>query len=371
MKAPARILVIRRDNIGDLVLTTPLLHALREHYPQAWIGALTNSYNAPVLEGNPDLDAVYSYEKAKHRPDRSRIGVAFSTARLLLRLRRMRIDLAIVAGGGGDRQATALARWVGARDVIGFGEAGAAGRITLPVAYGDGAQLHAAEDVFRLLAPLGITGTPGPCRMVADSGARAAVEARLAGMPHPVVAVHISARRPRQQWPAERFAQLIIGLQRQHACTVLLLWAPGEAGDPRHPGDDAKARAVQRLVAQGGTGLASTDPAPATAQQGEPEATAAAPPALVALPTAHLRELAGALACCDLMICADGGAMHVAAALGKPVLALFGDSPVWRWRPWGVPQRVLAAPGGDLANLAVAPALEAAVELLGPVRAGA
>ncbi len=61
-----KILVIRRDNIGDLVCTLPLIRRLREQYPQAWIGALVTSYNAEVLQGCPDLDAVFSYTKAKH-----------------------------------------------------------------------------------------------------------------------------------------------------------------------------------------------------------------------------------------------------------------------------------------------------------------
>ncbi len=53
---PRRILVIRRDNIGDLLCTTPLLSALRRRFPEAWIGALVNSYTAPVLAGNPDVE---------------------------------------------------------------------------------------------------------------------------------------------------------------------------------------------------------------------------------------------------------------------------------------------------------------------------
>lgn len=55
MSEPRRILVIRRDNIGDLVCTLPLIRALREYFPRAWIGALANSYNRDVLMGNPDL----------------------------------------------------------------------------------------------------------------------------------------------------------------------------------------------------------------------------------------------------------------------------------------------------------------------------
>ena len=51
--ASRRLLVIRRDNIGDLILTTPLLLALRREMPEAWIGVLTNHYCAPVLAGRP------------------------------------------------------------------------------------------------------------------------------------------------------------------------------------------------------------------------------------------------------------------------------------------------------------------------------
>lgn len=61
-----KVLVVRRDNIGDLVCTTPLFTALRRRYPQAWIGALVNSYNAPVLERNPDVNEVFAYTKLKH-----------------------------------------------------------------------------------------------------------------------------------------------------------------------------------------------------------------------------------------------------------------------------------------------------------------
>jgi ADP-heptose:LPS heptosyltransferase len=337
-----RILVIRRDNIGDLVLTTPLIHALREHFPQAWIGALTNSYNAPVLAGNPDLDAVYAYDKAKHRPERARVAVAAATAGLLLELRRQRVDLAILAGPGYQRQAAGLVRWIAARAVLGFAEPGQRRHLTMAVDYGAGTQLHAAADVFRLLAPLGIQGAPGPCRMYVDAGARAQITAQLAGrMPPiggPLVALHISARRARQQWPAERHARVVTELHRLLGCTVMLLWAPGPADDPRHPGDDAKALQVRALV-------------PADVP-------------LAAMPTADLQTLAAALAICDLMVCADGGAMHVATALGKPVVALFGDSPAHRWHPWGVPYTVVQAPGGDLADLAAEPVIAACAALL-------
>ncbi|HMG60523.1 MAG TPA: hypothetical protein VK583_12390, partial [Burkholderiales bacterium] len=71
--ARPRILVIRRDNIGDLVCTTPLIFALRERFPLAHIAALVNTYNEPVLSGNAAIDAVYAYEKGKHRGEKRSI----------------------------------------------------------------------------------------------------------------------------------------------------------------------------------------------------------------------------------------------------------------------------------------------------------
>ncbi|MBK7015823.1 MAG: hypothetical protein IPH39_09655 [Sulfuritalea sp.] len=65
-------------------------------------------------------------------------------------------------------------------------------------------------------------------------------------------------------------------------------------------------------------------------------------------------ELIAALAECDALICADGGAMHLAAGLGLPIVCLFGDSGAARWRPWGVPYRLLQKPSLDVGDIAVA-----------------
>jgi len=58
--------VIRRDNIGDLVCTTPLIRALRNQLPKSYIAVLATTYNLAVMDGNPDIDAFFSYTKGKH-----------------------------------------------------------------------------------------------------------------------------------------------------------------------------------------------------------------------------------------------------------------------------------------------------------------
>jgi heptosyltransferase-3 len=131
-----RILVIRRDNIGDLVCTTPLFAALRARYPKAHIAALVNSYNAAVLEGNPHIDVVHSYTKLKHRlPGESRLGILLARLRMLARLRHEPFDHVVLGKGGFDRQGLSLARQLRRRHVVGFAEPGepAIRSITIPV----------------------------------------------------------------------------------------------------------------------------------------------------------------------------------------------------------------------------------------------
>lgn len=335
-------LVVRRDNIGDLVLTTPLIHALRQHQPDAWIGALVNSYNAPVLSGHPDLDAVFAYDKAKHRGSQSRIAVYRATLRLLLQLRGMQIDTVILAGPGAQRQAYGMVRWLKAGAVLGFVTPGfAPAGITLPVQYGDGAALHEAEDVFRLLDPLGINSNAQipPCSVRADPARAAAlheqVQARLGAKPGgatsgtraPLIGIQISARRVKQRWPVARFATLMQQLHAVHGAGFMLFWSPGAADDVRHPGDDARARELIEALPENFPVFAHA--------------------------SADLGSLIAGLSLVDGVITPDGGAMHLAAALGKPVAALFGDSPVARWRPWGVAHEIVQAGAGDVANLQV------------------
>ena len=122
LESAPKILIVRRDNIGDLVCTTPLIAALRRRFPDGWLGALVNSYNAPVLDGNPDLDAVFVYTKAKHRgADQSLPGILWRRLLMMRRLRRMQLDDVIVATTSPQPRVVRLARWLKPKRIIGFG----------------------------------------------------------------------------------------------------------------------------------------------------------------------------------------------------------------------------------------------------------
>lgn len=333
-----RILVIRRDNIGDLVCTTPLLSGLRRRFPEAWLGALVNSYNAPVLERNPDVDEVVSYTKLKHAEGGKALAALGDRLSSLWRLRRQGVDCAVLATPEFNRHALQLATWVAPRAIAGVSDGSrAAGKISLPVSRAELDGLHEVERVYRIGEALGL-GKPIPSlRVVPDPDAVDRMRAQLRGRPGLRVAVHISARRPRQRWPADRFIRLVAALQGEHGATCILLWSPGSLADPRHPGDDETA---DRVVA----GIAAGSP-------------------LHACPTRTLPELIAAIAAADAVICSDGGASHLAAALGKPLVCLFGDSPAERWHPWGVAHRVLQPPSRDVRDISVQEVLAAYLSL--------
>jgi ADP-heptose:LPS heptosyltransferase len=230
------------------------------------------------------------------------------------KLRRMRLDDVIIATTSPQPRVIKLAQWLKPRRLIGFGEAKGLD-IALPL---DSLARHEVEDVFRVASLYGIDGPPPACRVFANSRP---ADATL------TIGIHISARKPQQRWPAERFAETMRVLAAQGPVRFMLLWSPGAEDNPLHPGDDAKAQELLNTVGAG--------------------------TAVVSRPTQTLSELIAALAECHALVCADGGAMHLGAGMGLPIVCLFGNSGAQRWRPWGVPYRLLQKPSLDVADISV------------------
>lgn len=322
-----RILVVRRDNIGDLVCTTPLLAALRRRFPQAWLAVLANSYNAPVLDRHPDLDAVLAYHKGKHATAgllermRERIG-------LVRDLRSRRLDTVVLATTAYQPRTLRLARLLAPAHIAGFVEGAPPAAIDKPVSLAGTEGEHEVERVFRLARVFGIEGPPPPLSIAVDPLECGRVEATLGErrFPGAPIGLHLSARKASQRWPAERFVALMRLLHERAGASFMLFWSPGAADHPQHPGDDEKAREV---------------------------IDATRDLRVLPWPTAALASLVAGIAACRAMVMSDGGAMHVAAALGKPIVCFFGRSDATRWRPWGVPHVLLQPASLDAGDISV------------------
>lgn len=329
-----RILIVRRENIGDLILTTPLIASIRARAPQAHVAALVNSYNAAVLRGNPHLDALHVYTKAKHADGLANAMLArVAQVRLWLDLRAMRFHDVVLAEPTYSPRNIRLAKFIlggrrGGR-IIGFeGDQGESAGLDWVGRKQNMDGLNQAEIIHRLVgayvdgdAGAEVAVTP-PCLVGAGPA-----EPQVVPTQEHRIGIHISARKPSQRWATAHFVALIQRLLSDDPHVSLhLFWSPGATDNALHPGDDSKAAAILREVAS---------------------------PRLTPVPTLHLDELIHGLSQVGLVVCADGGAMHIAAGLGKPIVALFGDSDPVRWHPWGVPHRVLQGPTREVDDLTV------------------
>lgn len=333
-----KIIVIRRDNIGDLVCTTPIFPALKERFPSAHIAALVNTYNSPVLYNNPSIDAIHIYQKAKHRKDNeSKISVWINTLKLVIKLRRQQFDYAIIATANFSKQSLKFAHAINARHIVAHAPSGTT-TISDPIDNNHLSGLHETEIVFQLLAPFGIRTDPGPLQVFVPKN-NLLLERHISQLSAPLVGLHISARLPNQRWPIDRFSTLAHKLHDTAGTHFFVFWSPGAANNSLHPGDDEKAQQLLKLC--------SDIP-------------------LTLFHTTTLEELIIGMNACDLMICSDGGAMHVAAGLGKPIMALFGNlrSDAVRHHPWKVPYKLLQKDSGDVVDISPDEAIATTSQLL-------
>ena len=184
--------------------------------------------------------------------------------------------------------------------------------------------------MFRLLALLQISGPIPGLSVFADRSLANSFEQQLpaavAAGAGPLAALHISARKEKQRWSIDCFSELAHRLHAEHGARFLVFWSPGDENKPFHPGDDGKAARLQDLLRH----------------------LPAAP-----MRTEHLSELIAGLLLCDTAVLSDGGAMHIAAGLGRPPVCFFGNSSAERWHLWGVPYKLLQNPSREVVDITV------------------
>jgi lipopolysaccharide heptosyltransferase II len=300
-----RILLVRLRLIGDVVLSTPLLRALRRTYPDAELTYLVEPAAAPIVRANPNLTRVLL------APKRGGLGRVRDDAAMALQLRRERFDLAIDLHGG---PRAAWFTWSsGAPMRIGYAIQGRSWMYTHVVPRPkDEAPRASVVNQWDLLAPLGIPD-PDPARdpleMVEDPQAVASVERRLRDAritaAHPIVVMHVSAGNPFRRWPRESFEAVVVALARRDPSRrIILTSGPSDAPAAKAVADGARAALGQ---------------------------TAAAVPDLGEFDLAELRSLVGRAA---VYIGGDSGPLHVAGTTTTPIVALLGPTLAERSMPW-------------------------------------
>jgi lipopolysaccharide heptosyltransferase II len=304
-----RILVLRLERIGDLMMSLPALHALRTLAPQATIDLVTGSWNAPLARLITDVDRVETLDARWLSRGAGGLGLG-QLVRHARSWRPRRYDLAINLES--DIRSNLMLASAGAAWTAGFDTAG--GGPLLDDAVGFALDEHTATNGVRLalraygetLPPLtSACGTArgaaaalprSPLALPAEAAARAA---SVLGSAETTIGIQVGAGRLVKQWPADRFAAVARRLAIDRHATIVLTGAA----------EDRTAADVVRTQLPQGT------------------------PVIDLVGAIDLVTLTAVLARLSVFITPDTGPMHMAAVVDTPVVGVFGPSSPERWGP--------------------------------------
>jgi lipopolysaccharide heptosyltransferase II len=303
-----KILLVRLRQIGDVVLTTPAVAALRRRFPDAHLTYLVEPPAAPVVVSNPHLNEVVVI------PRPGGIAGVVADLRVTQRLRRARYDVAIDFHGG--PRASFLTLLCGAPRRIGYNVAGRSWMYTEVVDRPRSLRRrHSVENQWDLLRVLGIpspTRIENPLEMPLDQEAARRVDERLAAagvrFDEDIAVVHVSASSPFRRWPLTSFVTTITALAAHSGRRVIVTSGPADRS------------AAQDIVDRARTTLTS-DRRQQVLDSGD----------------FSLVELRALLERSAVYIGGDSGPLHVAAATRVPIVAIFGPTPSERSSPWRDP----------------------------------
>lgn len=302
-KSYKKILFVRTDRIGDVLVSTPAVRALRKAHPEAWIAMMVAPAAAGAVECNPDINEVLVYDK------RAKWHRQFQFWRML---RSRRFDAAVIA------HCTNPVNWLvylaGIPERIGYARR-AGYLLTTPLrnVKVSGAK-HEADYTLELVGLLGAKSAGRKPVMAFDAKDKEFAETMLRKMGirsgKPLVAVHAGSSSPSKRWPKEHWEGLLAKLVPHKDMQVILVGGTNEM------------ELSQSIIPQGAeerivdfTGLL------------------------------NLRELAAVLTRCALLVSADSGPVHVAVAAGTPNVTIFGRNRPGlgpkSWGPLGARDRVL------------------------------
>lgn len=288
-----RVLVVRLRSIGDTVLATPALYALRRFLPAARIDVLLEDWVAPVLDGFEEVDNVITIER----------GSAASRARRARMLRAARYDVGYNLHGG--TTATLLLRASGAKHRVGYAnyQYSRLYNHTAPPAntlWGRD-KTHSVEQQLALLGWTGVPVSDLPATRLAvteDAASRVTAKLRAAHLDQskPFALVHPAAAFETKRWATEKFARITEQLAARGLQSIAVA-APNET------------QVVADLVGNSSARI-------------------------IAFTDLSLPEVTALAARSRLFVGNDSGIAHIAAAVRTPSVIIFGSSNIAHWRPW-------------------------------------
>lgn len=314
-----KVLLLRTDRIGDLLVSTPCIRALRQALPDARLELVASALNAPAVLGNPYLDAVHVFHL--RRP--------WTWPGLVRRLRGADFDATLVLNSN-SRSASALARWVNTPHRIGLNglptdkgrELTSYARVYTWMAEGSDKE-NVILSMLEKMERLGIAASSPHLDFTVPSAAAEAVRARFPLPPgHLRLAVFVgNIKKTRNRWPVEKFRELVLRLLATETdVDIVILVGPSD-----------------RPLLSAFTDIDH--------------------PRLTRFAGETLQESGALLASCAGLVAGSSGPTHVAAALDVPVLAVVTRHNATVWRTLGPRDRAVTPDDDacDMRGIAVEP----------------
>lgn len=306
-----RVLAVRLDNLGDVLVTTPAIHAIKESLPEAKVTLLASPVGAQVGRLNPDVDDVIVYQAPWMDPWRELSQDSRREQRMIATIRKRRFDGAIIFTS--FRQSPLPSAYLCYLADIPLRVAasidGPGSLLTTRHKHPE-RMMHEVERGLDLVAAIGLRTDDLDLVLAVPAEARARLEARLGSLSidrdRPLIVIHPGCSMPARTYPWEMYTDVADLLVERLGATVMLTGVEGERP------------LVERIR---------------TRMQRESLSVAGQMP---------FAEFCALIEAADLTITNNTGPMHVAAAVKTPVVALFAlTNPPEQWGPWGVPHRQL------------------------------
>ncbi|MBN2000456.1 glycosyltransferase family 9 protein [candidate division KSB1 bacterium] len=324
-----RILIVRQhDQLGDFLLSTPVFKAVRQLFPKSFIAVVARKYTAALVENNPYVDLVIPFYEN---------GRDWSLDKVLSFVRQIRkYDMAIVLNTvSHSLTSDLLAFFSGAPFILGSehhlfknADRNFFYNLLAPYRTVDCQQSERNLDIVRYIG----AESDDPCEFIKLTDAELEWAARFLRSKgkqsgKPLVAIHPGAGKMKNRWPAENFAQVGQWIAEKYSAQLYVTWGPNETEIGQAVISKLKVRPIISIHKE-------------------------------------LRHVAAVLSQADVLLCNDTGVMHLAAAVGTPLVAVFGPTDPALWKPAG--ETVVAVRANDKKCESVPPekVFQSAIKLL-------
>jgi heptosyltransferase-2 len=303
-----KILVIRYRFLGDTILTVPFFKRLREAYPQAHIAVLIGPQSGELLKNCPYINELIEFDTTRFHKYDSGKSEKKSFWKYAWELRQQKFEIAYVLKRSFS---SALLAWLaGIKQRIGFNTEGRSFLLTQKIKFNP-KQHEALNFLDHLSSPFNESpSTSERLFWPTQTEKRKAKElTQVLSANNKKVLIHAPAAHPLKMWTAENWAKLVKLLKNKNYDLVF----SGSAADAPYYEFLEQLSGIKADL-----NLCSQENS--------------------------LRDNIAVYELCDLAICVDSGPMHLAAAVGLPIISLFGPSDPARWHPWSDKYKVVSAP---------------------------